>query len=100
MAPKSCAVSFTDLDGSRHTVEVTAESLYEAAVLGLKALRSDSFLESAPGPATRLEVEITQPTVRHAVTIQQLKSWLDRGSTNPAEVVKRKRLKSLLEGGS
>jgi hypothetical protein len=98
MALKSCAVSFTDLEGSRHTVEVSAESLYEAAILGLTALRRDSFLESVPGPATRLEVEIKHPTVRHAVSLHQLKAWLDRGSTNPADVVRRKRLKSLLEG--
>ena len=96
--PKSCAVSFTDLEGTRHTVDVAAESLYEAAILGISALRRDSFLESVPGPATRLEVEIKHPTVRHAVSLQQLKTWLDRGSTNPAEVLRRKRLKSLLEG--
>jgi hypothetical protein len=97
MALKSCAISFTDLQGSRHTVEVTAESLYEAAVLGLKALRSDHFLEDPPSAATRLEIEIKHPSVRHALTVQQLRAWLDRGSTNPAELVKRKRLKSLLE---
>jgi len=34
MAVRTCAVSFTDSRGSLHTVEVSAESLFEAAVLG------------------------------------------------------------------
>ena len=35
----ACIVSFVDLDGIRHSVEVEAEGLYEASVLGLCALR-------------------------------------------------------------
>jgi hypothetical protein len=33
----ACTVSFVDLDGIRHSVEVEAEGLYEASVLGLCA---------------------------------------------------------------
>jgi len=32
-----CVVSYLDIDGLRHSVEVDAESLFEAAVLGLCA---------------------------------------------------------------
>ena len=39
---KACRVSVKDLDGVRHRVEVQADSLYEAAVLGLKALNKGS----------------------------------------------------------
>jgi hypothetical protein len=35
----ACIVSFVDLDGIRHSVEVEAEGLYEASVLGLCAFR-------------------------------------------------------------
>jgi hypothetical protein len=34
-----CIVSFLDLDGVRHSVEVQADGLYEAAVLGLAAFK-------------------------------------------------------------
>jgi hypothetical protein len=37
--PKNCTVSFQDSDGVRHSVEVGAATLYEAAVLALKAFR-------------------------------------------------------------
>ena len=36
---RSCFVSFTDSYGLQHSVEVTAESLYEAAVLAIKLFR-------------------------------------------------------------
>jgi hypothetical protein len=35
----ACIVSFVDLDGIRHSVEVEAEGLYEASVLGICAFR-------------------------------------------------------------
>jgi len=35
----ACMVSFVDLDGIRHSVEVDANGLYEASVLGLCAFR-------------------------------------------------------------
>jgi hypothetical protein len=36
-AVRSCRVTITDLEGISHTVEVTAETLYEAVALGLVA---------------------------------------------------------------
>jgi hypothetical protein len=38
-----CIVSFVDLDGIRHSVEVEAEGLYEASVLGICAFRKDEL---------------------------------------------------------
>ena len=35
MSVRSCRVSIRDTKGIEHTVEVTAESLYEAVALGL-----------------------------------------------------------------
>ncbi len=53
----ACIVSFVDLDGIRHSVEVEAEGLYEASVLGLCAFRKH---ELEPGGLTQLEVEGSQ----------------------------------------
>jgi hypothetical protein len=45
-----CSVSFIGLSGISHSVEVTAESLYEAAVIGLNLLRQDGWADAvAPG---------------------------------------------------
>ena len=52
MAPKTCTVTVTDANGSRHSVQVLAESLYEAAALGLKLPRDADWVH-ALGPMTR-----------------------------------------------
>jgi hypothetical protein len=48
-------VSVTDGSGSRHSVEVLAESVYEAAALGLKLLRDADWVETLR-PAAWLHV--------------------------------------------
>jgi hypothetical protein len=97
MLPKTCRVSFSDLDGVRHVVEIQAGSLYEAAVLGLKALKKLDWAE-AVGPGTRLEIQVIEPPAIHILMVAQLTRWLDRASTNPADALQRKRLKALLSG--
>lgn len=92
MTLKCCRVSFTDLNGSRHSVEVVAESLYEAAALGLKALQSADFVDPSPGDASRLEVEVNVASVCHTVTVHQLKRWIESGSSDPREGLKKQRL--------
>jgi hypothetical protein len=49
--PKTCTASFRDSDGVRHSVDVGAETLYQAAVLALKSFREG---ECVPGPASKL----------------------------------------------
>src|SRR5947207_3831157 len=61
----ACTVSFVDLDGIRHSVEVEAEGLYEASVLGLCAFRKH---EIEPGGLTQLEVEV-RSSVKHTLTV-------------------------------
>jgi hypothetical protein len=51
----ACVVSFVDLDGIRHSVEVDAQGLYEASALGICAFRK---CDSEPGGLTQLEVEV------------------------------------------
>jgi len=50
----TCIVSFVDLDGIRHSVEVEAESLYESAALAIRVLRQHNCL---PGLVTYRGVE-------------------------------------------
>ncbi len=63
----TCIVSFVDLDGVRHSVEVLAEGLYEAAVLGLSAFKKHDF---QPGGLTHLEVEV-RSSITHTVVVQR-----------------------------
>ena len=63
---RSCTVSFTGPSGVVHTVEVVAESLYEAAVLGLNVLKRDGWVE-AVAPGTTLHVQVREPATMHSV---------------------------------
>lgn len=92
---KICTVSFKAPSGISHSVDVTAQSLYEAAAMGVAALKKDGWIEGL-GPATRLVVQVRQPGSTHYVTVQQLNRWLDGVTTSPAEVLRRTQLKKLL----
>ncbi len=35
---RSCSISYGDADGIKHSIDVTAETLYDAAILGMKAM--------------------------------------------------------------
>jgi hypothetical protein len=92
-----CTVSFADVRGIRHTAEVQAESLFEAAILGVRTFRGDPWVEHV-GPATVLDVEVREPAARHAITMMQVEveRWLEGASTSPNEGVKKAKLKDLL----
>ena len=88
----SCLVSYLDIEGLRHTVEVEAESLYEAAVLAIRTFRQHGC---EPGPASQLEVEV-RSSVIHAITPKRVQEWLNGGAKTPKEAVTKERLRALL----
>ena len=90
----TCIVSFLDLDGLRHSVEVNAEGLYEAAVLALAAFRKHD-LELDPNGLAQLEVEV-RSSITHKVTVQKVHQWLRQGVKSPKEAVMKERLRGLL----
>lgn len=93
---RTCTVSFKSPSGIAHSVEVQAESLYEAAALGLGLLRKDGWIEGL-GPATRLEIAVREPAATHVITVQQLQRWLDGVTPTPADVLRKAKLKKLLD---
>jgi hypothetical protein len=98
MPTKACSVSFVDVRGVRHTVEVEAESLYEAVVLGVRRLRKDTWTEQV-GTATVLDVEVREPATKHSISLRQVERWLGGATSNPNEAVKKAKLKMLLVQG-
>ena len=93
--PRACQVTFQDLDGIRHTVQVEADSVYEAACLAMRALKKAGFVDQQPGPASKFEVQVREAVVTHEVTVGQVQRWLALGSSNPNEEAKRKRLREV-----
>jgi len=95
MAARPCTVILTDPTGVRHSVDVTAESLFEAAALGLAAMNAEGWANT-DAPAATLEISVVQPVVKHAVSVQQVVRWLEGVTTSPKEAAKKKHLKGLL----
>jgi hypothetical protein len=76
---RTCLVSFTDSENIRQSGEVTASTLYEAAVLAIAQFRKCGFTANAPGPATRLTVAIKQPGTIHEVQWGKVETWIQSG---------------------
>jgi hypothetical protein len=84
-----------DLPRVRHSVEVTADTLFDAAGQALAALRSDAWTD-AIGPATRLEVQVLEPVTTHSLTVQQLERWANGAAVSPEERLRKDRVKTLI----
>jgi len=95
MSLKASSVSFTDVRGIKHSAEIEAESLYEAAVQGIRRLNQDPWIERI-GPGTRLDIEIREPSAKHSITVEQVQRWLAGPTRNPTEATKKAKLKLLL----
>jgi hypothetical protein len=92
---RSCVVSFRDASGIRHSVEVSAESLYEAAALGIK-FQNAALMPAEWGPATDLEIASRPPAVRHSITVHKLQNWLSGAGKSSREQALKSRLRELL----
>jgi hypothetical protein len=88
-------VTFTDAQGMKHSVDVTADSLFEAAVRGVVALRHGEW-NDPPARTALLEIEVRNPTVRHLVSLEHVGRWLNGGSSSPRESMKKIALRKLL----
>lgn len=95
MTPKTCTVSFTGPSGVCHSVEVSADTLYEAAILGFNLLKREGWVDPI-APGTRLEVQVRQPATTHSVSLAQLRRWVDGVAVSPDETLRKRRLKGLL----
>ena len=95
VAVRACVVSFAGERGVRHSVEVTAETLYEAAATALSIFRQSEWADII-GPNTELHVAVKNPETMHIVTPQQIRRWCDGVAVSPDEVLKRRRVKMLI----
>jgi hypothetical protein len=95
MAVRSCRVTIQDLEGVAHTVEVTAESLYEAVAQGLAALRRSDWV--AGFQQSIIKVSVADVPVEHEVRFTEFMKWLERtNASSPREMAQRKRLRTIL----
>jgi hypothetical protein len=97
VALRTCRVSCHDLNGVEHTVEVTADSLYEAVAQGLRAFRDADWAAEIGRGQTTITVVVKQPEVAHTVRMRDFESWLESAARSPAEMTLKTRLRQLLD---
>jgi hypothetical protein len=96
MAVRTCRVSCRDAQGVEHTVEVTAQSLYEAVAQTLRVFREDAWSDDPNRGAAIVVVTINQPQVEHRVRIKDFENWLDSAGRSPAEMALKSRLRDII----
>jgi hypothetical protein len=87
VALRACRVTCCDIDGVEHTVDVTAETLYEAVAMGLAALRDNEWTADFGHGQTTITVVARHPEVEHKVRMRDFESWLQSAARSPAEMI-------------
>jgi hypothetical protein len=82
--------------GVEHTVQISAQSLYEAVAQALRVFREDDWSEGSNRGAASVVVTINQPQVEHRVRIKDFENWLDSTGKSPAEMALKNRLRGIL----
>ena len=78
-------------------MQVTADSLFEAAALALKAFREAHLIDATAGRGTHLQITAVPVPITHELHVQRLFDWLEGGiGGSPKEQALKLRLRSLL----
>ena len=96
MGLRTCTVSYCDLKGVEHAIEVTADSLYEAVAQGLRVFRENDWIDEVGHGQTTISVVVRQPKVQHKVRVQDFERWLESQGRMSAEMSLKTRLRELL----
>jgi hypothetical protein len=67
-------VAFTDSEEILHSVEVEADSLYEAVALAVAKFRCDEVIMSEPGAMTEFIVTVFRKPTEHRIRLSQV-AW-------------------------
>jgi hypothetical protein len=89
-----CIVKLIDIHGVEHRVKVQAESVYEAALRGLKRLQQVGW-ESDGSQITSVMVEVWEEPTRHLVNVKKLLSWLKTPGNFPPDEQRKAMLRKL-----
>jgi hypothetical protein len=84
MAVRTCKVTCRDPPGVEHTVEVSAQSVFEAVAQALRVFREYEWCDLAL--AASVVVRITQPAVEHRMQLRDFYNWLEAAGKSPAEM--------------
>lgn len=94
-----CRVSYRDIEGVEHAVEVSAESLYEAVASAVARFRRENgWPMCPPGPGCEFRVQVLPDSpVTHSVSLKNVESFALHGTvTGPKDIVRKERIRTLL----
>lgn len=92
-----CRVSYLDSRNVEHAVDVTADTLFEAAAVAVRAFREGALVEELPVPGTELRITVSPLPVEHRVRLQRVEQWAQTGTVkSPVEMLRRERVRELL----
>ena len=96
MSFKSCTVVLHDLNQTAHSLDVTAETLYEAVAQALAMLRDHEWVGDIGKGLIAVTVKVRHPDVTHVLKIQDFERWLNGSCKSPAETILKSRLRQIL----
>jgi len=92
-----CRVSYLDSRNVEHAVDITADSLFEAAAVAIRAFREGALVEELPVAGTELRIAAFPLPVEHRVRLQRVEQWAQTGTVkSPVEMLRRERVRELL----
>jgi len=92
-----CRVSYLDSRNIEHAVDVTADSLFEAAAVAVRAFREGALIDELPVAGTELRIAVLPLPVEHRVSLQRVQQWAQTGTVkSPVEKLRRDRVRELL----
>jgi hypothetical protein len=92
-----CRVSYLDSRNIEHAVDVTADSLFEAAAVAVRAFREGALMDDLPVAGTELRIAVFPLPVEHRVRLQRVEQWAQTGTVkSPVEMLRRERVRELL----
>jgi hypothetical protein len=93
---RDCVVKLVDDHGVEHSVRVRAESVYEAALKGLKKLERVGW-ESNGEQIGSVTVEVWEQPTYHRVNVARLLQWLQGSGRSPSDETRKEKLRTLIK---
>jgi hypothetical protein len=92
-----CRVSYLDSRSIEHAVDITADSLFEAVAVAVRAFREGALIDELPVAGTELCIAVSPLPVEHRVRLKRVEQWAQTGTAkSPVEMLRRERVRELL----
>ena len=92
-----CRVTVWDMEGVKHSVDVTASTLHEAVALGPVAIHEHDWAGVIAAGLNTVDVSVTTvPVMMHSVRMQDFNKWLRRKGGAPNDISQRNHIRQIL----